>query len=425
MTAERSTAGLRWSDLMGRLTTETAFQVLARIRQLEPSGKQFIKLHIGDSPFTAPAAAKKAATEAIQKNQASYVASAGLDPLRQAVADMYTPRLGVPVVKEQVTIGPGAKIFQQLFCEACLDPGDGVLVFSPYFPTYLPNIERRSARITLAALSQEHAFRPPLDAVEDFCNNDPKPKAIFLNSPHNPTGGVAAPSDLDRIAELALKHDLWVFSDEPYEFMVWRGKHESILTRPGMLERTVAAYTFSKSYSMSGYRLGYTITSLAMATALGNLTNTTISCVPPFVQAAGTAALLEGGAERDENMAAFAKKVKSLAGGLDAIPDVACLIPDGTFYAFANVKKVCNRLGISSPGLASFLLEGADDAWGVSCLAGDCFGEAGAGFLRFSCAESDDRIEQGISFTKRAFADAGRVEKFLGARPDFRLKKPY
>lgn len=413
---------IRWSRLKENIVAETAFAVLARIRQLEPSGKQFIKLHIGDSPFPAPQAAKLAAIKAVVDNHSTYGTSAGLLELRAALAEQHAAVLGVPLGPEHVTVGPGAKIFQQFFCEAFVDPGDGVLVFSPYFPTYLPNIHRRGGRITLLDLKPETSFRPPVEAVAEWCRTDPAPKAIFLNSPHNPTGGVATPDDLDRLAELAVRHDLLVLSDEPYERMAWSRPHESIAARPGMLERTVAAYTYSKTWSMSGYRLGYALASPEVSDLLSNLLNTTTSCVPPIVQWAGLAALREGGAERDANMAAFERKVKSLAAGLDALPGVSCPPPDGTFYAFADVRGVMSRLGISSNGLATYLLEGADDAWGVSCLAGDCFGTAGHGFLRFSCAESDERIAQGLQFVARAFADTARVEGFLMERPKFRLK---
>jgi aspartate aminotransferase len=176
---------------------------------------------------------------------------------------------GIPAKAENVVVGPGAKIFEQFFCEAFLNPGDGVLVFSPHFPTFLPNIERRQARVVLAPLRQENEFRPDMAAIEKYLATDPAPKAIFLNSPHNPTGGVATADDLKNIADLVRDKNIAVFSDEPYCHMVWKGRHRSLLEHPGMLEQCVAAYTFSKSYSMSGWRLGFAVSSVEITDAIG------------------------------------------------------------------------------------------------------------------------------------------------------------
>ena len=190
---------------------------------------------------------------------------------------------------ENIVVGSGAKPFEQYFAEAVLDPGDGVLVFSPQFPTYIPNLERRGARAVLAALEVERDFRPSAEAVRRFVSSDPRPRAIVLNSPHNPTGGVATGADLAEIAQVARESDLMVFSDEPYCHMVWNGRHASILAEGGMLERTVAAYTFSKSYSMSGWRIGFAVAGPEIVEAIGKLINTSASCTPPLAQRAAEA----------------------------------------------------------------------------------------------------------------------------------------
>ena len=415
---------LRPSEFASTMSVESAFSVLAVAKRLKAAGKDVIELEIGDSPFPSTAAAKRAGIEAIEADQTHYCPSAGLPEFREAAAEFVSRQHGIQLSAANIVVGPGAKVFELLFCELFLEPGDGVLVFSPHFPTYPPNITRRGGRMRLSALRQEHDFRPDLADVERFLSEDPQPKAIFLNSPHNPTGGVATREDLTGLANLIRGRDVAVFSDEPYDQMVWQGQHHSLLAEPGMLDQCVAAYTFSKSYSMSGWRLGYAVTSAALSELLAKLINTSLSCVPPHVQLAGRAALLEDSAERDLTMARFQRKVEILVAGLNRIEGIHCLMPGGTFYAFPSVKGVCNRLKITSHGLAMFLLEGADDALGVACLGGECFGDAGAGFLRLSCAEPDDRMQQAVDFIDAAIRRTDRVEKYLQSHPEFRLTKP-
>ncbi|HEY5314174.1 MAG TPA: aminotransferase class I/II-fold pyridoxal phosphate-dependent enzyme, partial [Pirellulales bacterium] len=348
-----------------------------------------------------------------------------LPELRAAAAAYVNREHRLSVTSANIVVAPGAKPFELFFCEAFLDSGDGVLVFSPYFPTYLPNIARRGARAVLAPLRQEHGFRPEIEQVRRFLELDPRPRAIFLNSPHNPTGGVTTADDLRELADLIRGSDVMVFSDEPYDQMVWRGRHHSLLEQPGMLEQCVAAYTFSKSYSMSGWRLGFAVAHSEVIDVLARLLNTSVSCVPPFVQLAGAAALEHDQAERDETMQRFRAKVELLAAGLNQIDGVRCLDPAATFYVFPSVKPICNRLVITSHGLAMYLLEGADDHLGVACLGGECFGAAGGGFIRFSCAEPDDALREALAFFPQAVARTDRVERFLATRPQYRLEKPY
>jgi aspartate aminotransferase len=277
----------------------------------------------------------------------------------------------------------------------------------------------------LVPLQVEHAFRPRVEDVKHFLATDPRPRAIFLNSPHNPTGGVATREDLAAIADLVRGSDLMVFSDEPYCQMVWSGRHDSILAQPGMLEHTLAAYTFSKSYSMSGWRIGFAVAHPVVVESIGKLINTTASCSPPLAQWAAQAALERDAATRDDYMQRFRGKVERLCAGLAGIEGLRVAKPAGTFYVFPDARPVCNRLGISSHGLALFLLEGADDDFGVACLGGECFGEAGGGFLRFSCAEHDERIDQAISFIATALGRKDRVERYLKANPQYVLAQPY
>src|SRR4051794_11406722 len=402
------------------LSTETAFDVLAVARRLKAQGKDVIELQIGDSPFNSTGSAIEAGIKAIKDNQSHYCPSLGIMPFRDAVAATYQKEYGIRVTAENVVVGPGAKVFEQFFCEAFLNPDDAVLVFTPHFPTYGPNIERRRARAVYAPLRQENQFRPDLNDVDRFLKEVPRARAIFLNSPHNPTGGVATEDDLRGLADLVRGRDVAVFSDEPYCHMVWEGRHHTLLAEPGMLEQCVAAYTFSKSYSMSGWRLGYAVAHPRVAATIGTMINTTLSCTPPFVQRAGLAALEHDAAERDAVMAKFRRKVELLVAELGKVPDVRVEMPAGTFYVFPNVSAICRRLGIRSHGLAMYLLEGADDTRGVACLGGECFGDAGQGFLRFSCAEPDERLVEAVAFFREAVTRTDRVAKYLAAKPKYK-----
>src|SRR4051812_20198930 len=323
---------LEFSTFARGLTGETAFDVLAVAKRLKARGKDVVELQIGDSPFASTRSAIAAGIDAIKAGHTHYCPSPGLLSFRQAVARNYRDEHGVEVGPENVVVGPGAKVFEQFFCEAFLDPGDAVLIFSPQFPTYLPNLERRGASAVFSALRQENAFRPDLGDVERFVRSHPRARAVFLNSPHNPTGGVATADDVKAIAALVRDSKVALFSDEPYCHMVWQGRHETPLSQPGMMERTVSVYTFSKSYSMSGWRLGYAVASPRVAEVLSKMINTSLSCVPPIVQLAGQAALEHDAAERDEVMGRFRKKVELLVRELRKLPDVKVLMPAGTFY---------------------------------------------------------------------------------------------
>ena len=414
-----------YSTFASTVQGETAFTVLAAARRLLAAGKDVIELEIGDSPFPTSPAALDAGLRAVRGGHTHYGPSLGLPDFRAAAAAYLERQYGLPVTAEHVVAGPGAKIYEQFFCEAFVDPGDGVLVFSPHFPTYPANVQRRGGRMVVSRLRASDDFRPRLADVERFLAEDPRPKAIFLNSPHNPTGGVATLEDLEGLAGLVRGRDVAVFSDEPYDAMVWRGRHHTLLSQPGMFDHCVAAYTFSKSFSMSGWRLGFAVSSPATIDLLGTLENTTLSCVPPFTQMAGMAALAGDGAVRDERMADFRRKVERLVDGLNTIDDVACLMPGGTFYVFPSVKPICNRHGITSHGLALFLLEAADDARGVACLGGECFGAAGGGFLRLSCAEPDERLSEAVAFIAEAVTRGGRMASYLATHPEYRLAEPY
>ena len=413
---------ISFSTFARSVTAETAFDVLAVAKRLKSAGKDVVELQIGDSPFPSTKSAIEAGIEAIRDGATHYCASMGLPEFREAIAETVQREFGIPARAENVVVAPGAKVFETYFCEIFLEPGDEVLLFSPQFPTFEPNILRRGGVPVHSALKQENAFRPDLNDVERFIRTSKRPKAIFLNSPHNPTGGVATEEDLRGLADLVRGKEIAVLSDEPYCHMVWDGTHRSLLAEPGMLDQCVGAYTFSKSYSMSGWRIGYAVSSPRIADAIGKMINTSISCVPPLAQWAGMAALQHDSHERDETMLKFRRKVELLVAELKKIEWVTVLMPAGTFYAFPDVSAICRKLGIRSHGLAMYLLEGADDQFGVACLGGECFGTAGQGFLRFSCAEPDERLIRAVQFMGEAVTRTDRVKVYLERNPKYRLE---
>ena len=412
------------SEFAQGLRVETAFDVLVVAKQLKAAGKDVVELQIGDSPFPSTSAAKAAGIKAIQEDQTHYCGSMGLPAFREAVAEHMNAQYGLSLTAENVVAGQGAKIFELFFCEAVVNPGEEVLVFSPQFPTYVPNIERRGGRVVLSDLREENQFRPSLADVEAFVQR-PAARAILLNSPHNPTGGVATLDDMRGIAEIIQGKPIALFSDEPYDHMAWEGQHHTALAHPEIQDQCVAAFTFSKTYSMSGWRLGYAISSPRLADAIGKMINTSLSCVPPMAQLAGIEALKHDADERDQIMARFREKVYILTDALAEVEGVRVLRPAGTFFVFPNVTCICNQLKITSHGLAMYLLEAADDDFGVACLGGECFGNAGHGFLRFSCAEPDERLVQAVDFLPEAFRRTDRVAKYLADHPEYQQAAPY
>jgi aspartate aminotransferase len=411
----------RLSALARDLRPEGAFTVLARARALKAQGRDIVELEIGDSPFPSTPFAKAAGIRAIQEDRTGYGPSLGLPELRQAAAKSLNREFAIPVGAENIVVASGAKPFEQYFAEALLEAGDGVLVFGPQFPTYLPNLQRRGARPVVVSLRAENQFRPRAEDVRRFLETDANPRGVFLNSPHNPTGGVATEEDLAAIADVVRGTDLVVFADEPYCHMIWSGRHHSLLAQPGMIDHVVSAYTFSKSYSMSGWRIGFAAAHPDVVDAMGKLINTTASCSPPFVQIAAAAALENDAPTRDEYMARFGAKVDRLAEGLARIEGISVVKPAGTFYVFPDVREIGKRLGLTSAGLAAYLMEGADDRFGVACLGGESFGPEGAGFLRFSCAETDERIDAALAFLPKAFGRVERARAFAGAHPEYAL----
>lgn len=384
----------RIAQAVARLGSESAFEVLARARALEAQGKHIVHMEIGEPDFDTPQHIKDAGVRAISENYTHYTPSAGITDLRDAIAQYasafrHVERFG----RDNVTVGPGAKPIIWNILSAILDPGDEFVYFDPAYPAYASAANYLGASVVPIPLHESKNWRMDLDELERRVSS--KTKAVMINSPHNPTGGVLVQSDLARIAELAQRHDFLVISDEIYSRNFYESTFSSIVALPGMRERTIVVDGFSKAYAMTGWRLGYAILPEHLAKIVTLFNNNTFSCVATFVQQAGIAAL-KGPSEPVLQMnEIFRARRDRLVNGLNAIPNVSCTMPEGAFYAFPNVSKITR----DDKALAAFLLTDG----GVACLGGSSFGAAGTGYLRFSYAASLADIDTALQRMAEAF----------------------
>ncbi|RKZ19668.1 pyridoxal phosphate-dependent aminotransferase [bacterium] len=372
---------------MQNLGTETAFAVLARAKALEAEGRDIVHLEIGEPDFDTPQNVIDKGVWALQNGYTHYGPAAGLPDVRKVFAEHIARDRGIDVTAENVVIVPGGKpiIFFPLL--ALVDPGDEVVYPNPGFPIYESMIKFLEAKAVPLPLREENDFSFDIEDLKVRVSD--KTKMLIINSPQNPTGGVLASSDLDAIAELALKHDFWVLSDEIYSQIVYDGTHDSISTRPGMLERTIILEGHSKTYAMTGWRLGYGIMPVTLADAVAKLQTNCTSCTAAFTQVAGAEALTGPQDAVRAMVAEFKVRRDLLVDGLNAIEGVSCKRPRGAFYVFANISE----LGLTSKQVEQKLL----DDFGVAALAGTSFGAEGEGFLRFSYANSQDNIKKALS----------------------------
>jgi aspartate/methionine/tyrosine aminotransferase len=361
-----------------RLGTEGAFRVLARARALEAAGRDVLHLEIGEPDFDTPAHVKDAAVAALAAGHTGYCPAAGLPELREAAAAHLAATRGIPVAPAAVLVAPGAKPFLLFTVLATCSPGDEVVLPDPAFPIYASAVRWAGATPVPVRLREEHGFAPDLDELAAALG--PRTRLVVLNSPHNPTGGALDAGQLRHVAELVARTDAWVLSDEVYARFLYAGAFASIAQQPGMLERTILLDSLSKTYAMTGWRCGFAAVPEPLRDPLTRFFVNAFSCVPPFVQLAGVAALTGP----DEPVAAmiseFAARRRIVVDGLNAIAGISCRSPRGAFYAFPNVSA----LPLGAPALAERLLDEA----GVALLAGDDFGRAGAGHLRLSFAAS-------------------------------------
>jgi aspartate/methionine/tyrosine aminotransferase len=377
---------MKLAERMSRIGTESAFEVLARARALEAQGKDIIHLEIGQPDFPTPVHIKDAAKRALDDGFTGYGPTMGLPELREAIATYISRTRGIPVSAANVCVVPGGKPIMYFVMTALLEPGDEVIYPNPGFPIYESLVDFLGATRVPMPLVEERGFSFDLDRFEKSLS--PRTKLVVLNSPGNPTGGVIPRQDLQRIADLVRDCDLMVLSDEIYSRIWYEEQPESITQFDGLLEKTVILDGFSKTYSMTGWRLGYGVMPLWLAAAVERLMVNSNSCTASFTQRAGVAAL-EGPQDCvDAMVAEFRKRRDVIVKGLNAIPGISCTTPDGAFYAFPNVQGT----GFDSRTLADLLMNEA----GVSCLSGTAFGDYGDGYLRLSYANSLENIEKAL-----------------------------
>src|SRR5438094_74617 len=373
---------------MSRLGTETAFEVLARARALEAKGRDIVHLEIGEPDFDTPPSIVAAGVGSLERGATHDTPSAGVVELREAIAAYIGRRRGLRVDPAQVIVTPGAKPIMFYALLALLDTGDEAIYPDPGFPIYSSMIDFAGARGVPLLLREQSDFQPDLDELR-ACLSD-RTRLLVLNSPHNPTGGVISPDAIREIARIARERDLWVLADEIYAELIYDGSHRSIAVEEGMAERTILLDGFSKTFAMTGWRLGYGVFPRPLVEPVTKLVTNSVSCTATFVQRAGAAALLARPPEVDRMIAEFRKRRDAVVKGLNAIPGITCRLPHGAFYAFPNITGIGLR---SSADVADRLLQEA----GVATLAGTCFGGAGEGYLRLSYATSLANLQQAVS----------------------------
>jgi aspartate/methionine/tyrosine aminotransferase len=369
-----------------RLGTETAFEVLARARALEAEGKHVIHLEIGEPDFDTPDYIVQAGIKALREGHTHYGPSAGLPEVRAAIAAYAGAMRGIQVRPEEVVMTPGGKPVMFFGMMALVDPLDEVLYPNPGFPIYESVIRYLGASAVPLRLREDREFSLDVDELE--ARITPRTKMLILNTPANPTGGVIPKRDLERVAELACKHDFWVLADEIYARILYEGEHHSILSLPGMRERTILLDGHSKTYAMTGWRLGFAVAPKPVADMIAKFMTNCNSCTASFTQIAGMAAVQGPQDEAEAMVAEFRRRRDLIVDGLNRIPKVRCLRPKGAFYVFPNIEAT----GVPSAALAGMLLQEA----GVATLAGTSFGAYGEGYLRLSYANSQANIRAAL-----------------------------
>ncbi len=377
---------LRLAGRMARLGTETAFEVLHKARVLERQGKDIIHLEIGEPDFDTPSNVVEAAVNALHKGWTHYGPSAGLPELRQAIAEHVSRTRGVPVSSEEVVVVPGGKPIIFFSTLALVDVGDEVIYPNPGFPIYESMIHYVGGRAVPIQLREERDFG--FDVKELASRINDRTRLIILNSPHNPTGGVLSKQGIHDIADAIGDRNVMVLSDEIYSRLIFEGEHFSIMSIPGFKERTILLDGFSKTYAMTGWRMGYGVMRSDLAAQMTRLMTNSNSCTASFTQIAGVEALAGDQSSVDRMREEFKRRRDAFVAGLNKITGFSCRMPKGAFYAFPNIT----RTGWSSSKLANAMLEQA----GVACLSGTAFGDFGEGYLRFSVANSLENLNKAL-----------------------------
>jgi aspartate aminotransferase len=377
---------LQLARRMSRLGTETAFEVLNKARALERQGKSIIHLEIGEPDFDTPANVTEAAVDALHKGWTHYGPAAGLPELRQTIADYVSRTRSVKVTAEEVVVVPGGKPIIFFTIMALIDEGDEVIYPNPGFPIYESMIHYVGGKAVPSQLREENDFSVDIDELASLITD--RTKLIILNSPHNPTGGVMQRRDVEQLAKVIGDRNILVLSDEIYSRLLFEGEHFSMMSVPGMQERTILLDGFSKTYAMTGWRMGYGVMRADLAAHVTRLMTNSNSCTASFTQVAGIEALRGDQTSVDHMCAEFKHRREVFVAGLNKIKGFSCRMPKGAFYVFPNITKT----GWKSKPLADALLEQA----GVAALSGTSFGEFGEGYLRFSVANSLENLQQAL-----------------------------
>ena len=377
---------MKLADRMSRIGTESAFDVLARARNLEAQGRDIVHLQIGEPDFDTPSHVTEAGIAALRSGYTHYVPALGLPQLRDAIAEYISRTRGLEVARENVCVAPGGKPIMFWTIMALCQEGDEVIVPDPSFPIYESMARVVGAKVVPLPLLEERGFTfAPEDLAERLT---PQTKLVIMNSPANPTGGFLDKTDIEAVANVLRDHDCLVMSDEIYSRILYGGEHYSIACEPGMRDRTIILDGFSKTYAMTGWRLGYGIFPAELIPHIDRLVVNSVSCTNAATQMAGVAALTGPQDCVDAMVAEFEKRRDFIVDGLNAIPGITCQKPLGAFYVFPNVSG----LGLPSKVLADRILEEA----GVAVLSGTAFGEYGEGYLRLSYANSIPNIEKAL-----------------------------
>ncbi|MFQ6617404.1 MAG: pyridoxal phosphate-dependent aminotransferase [Fidelibacterota bacterium] len=371
---------------MSRLGTETAFEVLARAKSLEAQGKNIIHLEIGEPDFNTPANIIEAAKQALSDGYTHYGPAAGDVDLRDVIVDEIKKTRGIDITPDNIVITPGAKPIMFFVILSCVEEGDEVIYPNPGFPIYESMIRYIGADPIPIPLLEERDFSFNVEDLKQLVSR--RTRMMIINSPQNPTGGTLSREDLLQIAEIAVANDIIVMSDEVYSRIIYDGQHHSIFSIEGMKDRTVLIEGFSKTFAMTGWRLGYGVMPEHLAFHITKLMVNSNSCTCSFTQRAGIEALTGPQDEVFRMVEEFKKRRNVIVEGLNRLPGFSCVIPKGAFYVFPNIKKT----GMKSRELADFLMEKAN----VACLSGTAFGEYGEGYLRFSYANSIENIKRAL-----------------------------
>jgi aspartate/methionine/tyrosine aminotransferase len=378
---------IRLAERMSRLGTEGAFDVLVRARELEAQGREVIHLEIGEPDFATAPHIVSAAASALKQGWTHYGPPAGLPQLREAVAEEVAAGRGIKVDPAEVVITPGAKPIMFFVILALVDDADEVIYPNPGFPIYESMINFAGGRPVPYGLVEEREFDVDVDAILDRLSD--RTRLVILNSPHNPTGGVMTPASVARLARGLAGRNLFVLSDEIYHRLIYEGEPRSLSQFPEMRDRTIILDGFSKTYAMTGWRMGYGVMHPELAKQVSLLMTNSNSCTASFTQIAGIEALKGDQACVDEMRNEFLRRRSVIVAGMNQIPGFRCRIPHGAFYVFPNITAT----GKPSRELADALLNEA----GVACLSGTAFGAWGEGYLRFSFANSIENIQKALN----------------------------